>query len=86
MKTQGSAKASALVLLCALTVIVPVGLAFVARWAFDAEWPFFVVLACDFLVGLALYYVVTETAVERAGNQKEHILELLSKDSGPIGS
>lgn len=85
-KTQGNAKASALVLLCALILIVPVGLAFVARWAFDAEWPFFVVLACDLMGGLALYYVVTETALERARDQKERILELLSRDSGPIAS
>ncbi len=86
MRTQGSAKASALVLLCALMLIVPVGLAFVARWAFDAEWPFFVVLACDFIAGLAFYYVATETALERAENQKERILELLSRNRGPIGS
>jgi ABC-2 type transport system permease protein len=85
MRTQGSAKASALVFLCALMVIIPVGLAFAARWAFDADWPFFAVLACDLLAGLAFYYVVTETAIERAENDRERILELLSRESGPIG-
>lgn len=85
-KTQGSAKASAFALLCALMPVFPVGLAFVARWAFDADWPFFLVLACEFMAGLALYFVATETALERAESHKEQILQLLSRDSGPIGS
>jgi ABC-2 type transport system permease protein len=86
MKNQNNGKASALLLLAALLLVMPIGLAIAARWAFDAEWAFFGVLAIDFLCGLAIYQVATENAIERAEHDREKILDLLSQGDNPIES
>ena len=43
---------------------IPVGLAFLARWAFDSELAFFAVLALDAVIGLVAYTIALDSAVE----------------------
>jgi ABC-2 type transport system permease protein len=86
LKNQNNAKASALLLVCAVILVIPMGLALLARWAFEAEWPFFAVLLADLIIGIVFYVVTTESAIERANNDRERILLLLSQDSKPIES
>jgi ABC-2 type transport system permease protein len=81
MKTQNNAKASALLLLCLPVVGIPLGLAYLARWAFSAEWAFLLVLAIDFVAGLILYDVLTGSAIQRAERDREKILSILSKQN-----
>lgn len=84
MKNQNNGKASALLLLCLPVVIVPLGLAYLAQWAFSAEWPFFLVLAIDFVAGYVIYHVSTENAIQRAQRDREKILSILSKENSLI--
>jgi ABC-2 type transport system permease protein len=84
MKTQNNAKASALLLLCLPLVGIPLALAYLARWAFSAEWAFFLVLAIDFVAGLILYEVLTGSAIQRAERDREKILSILSKENSLI--
>ena len=64
---------------------VPVGLAFLARWATQLEWPFFGVLLIDLIIGLIVYRLATESALHRAMLGRERIVDELSKGSDPIG-
>lgn len=84
MKTQNNAKASALLLFCLPIVGIPLALAYLARWAFSAEWAFLLVLAIDFVAGLILYEVLTGSAIQRAERDREKILSILSKDNSLI--
>lgn len=86
MKNQNNAKASALLLLGAALLVIPIGLAVVARWAFNAEWAFFAVLLADLLAGIILYQVATDSAIERAERDREQMLRLLAGDSDPVSS
>jgi ABC-2 type transport system permease protein len=65
--------------------LVPVGLAFVAKWAFDSDWAYFSVLAIDFVVGSVCYRVATDAAVTRAERDREKLIDTLSKGADPIG-
>lgn len=84
MKNQNNSRASALLLLCLPVLIVPLGLAYLARWSFSAEWAFLLVLAIDFIAGCIIYHVSTESAIQRAQRDREKILSILSKESSLI--
>jgi ABC-2 type transport system permease protein len=86
MKNQNNAKASAVLLLCTILLAMPLGLALVARWAFESNWPFFGILIADIVGGLIVYSVTMEAAVGSAERNREKILSLLSQDSRPIES
>ena len=81
-RNQNSAKASLWLLICFVLMVIPVGLAFVAQWAFGSDLAFFGVLAIDFLIGAIFYAVATESAVERAERERERLLDALSKGPG----
>lgn len=84
-RNQNSAKTSLWLFLCFLVLLVPVGLAFVAKWAFDSDWAYFAVLAIDFVVGIVCYRVATDSAVARAERDRERLIDTLSKGADPIG-
>lgn len=84
-RNQNSAKASLWLMLCFLLLAIPVGLAFVAKWAFGSDWAYFGVLAVDFILGAVCYRIATESAATRAEKDREKLIDALSKGSGPIG-
>jgi ABC-2 type transport system permease protein len=86
MRKQSSGQLSLWFLLVLVVLAVPVGLAFAARWAFDSEWAFFTVLGVDFLIGVIVYYVATESAIVRAEHNRERMLDALAKGADPIES
>ncbi len=63
---------------------IPVGLAYLARYAFDREWAFWVTLA--FAAGLAaiVYSIALESAVERAEKNREQFVTALAAGDGPV--
>jgi ABC-2 type transport system permease protein len=81
-RNQNSAKASLWLLICFIFMTVPIGLAFVAKWAVGRDWAFFAVLLVDLLIGAIFYYVATESAVEKGEQERERVLDALSKGSG----
>lgn len=78
-------KAQLWLFLTLFTICIPVGLAFLARWALGTEWAYFGVLAIDLLVGLIVYHVATGSAIEKAEHERERIIDALSRGSTPIG-
>lgn len=63
---------------------VPIFFAYLARYAFESQAAFYVVLAVTALIGLAFRWVATDTAVELAEERREKILTALGEGSGPI--
>lgn len=86
MRRQTSGQVSLWFLLAVVVLLVPIGLAFAARWAFDSEWAFFAVLAVDLVIAAALYHVATESAISRAERDRERILDALGKGADVIAS
>jgi ABC-2 type transport system permease protein len=84
-RNQKSGKATLWLMLCFIAMAIPVGLAFLARWAFGSEWAFLLVLCCDLVLGLIVYKIATETAVARVERGREQFLDALSKGKELVG-
>jgi ABC-2 type transport system permease protein len=76
----------ALIMLLYPVSLVPVLLAYVARYAFNSEVAFYLVLAFAAAVGAALYWIAMESAVSTATHHRERIIRDLSNADGPIAS
>jgi ABC-2 type transport system permease protein len=63
---------------------LPVGLAYLARYAFDSQTALFVVLGIDAIVGLIVYRVALDSAVRTAELTRETMIASLSAGDGPI--
>ena len=63
---------------------VPVGLAYLARYAFASEAAFFAVLVVDAALGAVIYKLSLDSAVIAAGQLKEQMVTALSRGEGPI--
>ncbi len=84
-RKQAGGKAQLWFFLCSLGMFVLVGFAYLARWAFQAEWALLGVLSTEFLVGYIVYRVATQSAVEHGWQKREELIEKLSKNLSPIG-
>ncbi len=65
---------------------IPAGLAYLARYAFNNEAALFAVLAFFALVGVVIYRIALDSAVQLAERQRERILAALSAGEGPIAA
>ena len=65
---------------------IPVGLAYLARWAFRSEAVFFGVLAFDVALAIVVYQIALQSAVEAADRLKESMIAALAAGDGPIAS
>ena len=61
-----------------------VGFAFLARWALDSDWALIGVFAVEFIIGVVVYRIATDSAVERGIRDRERIIDDLSKSAAPI--
>ncbi len=66
-------------LLASLGILVLVAFPFLARWAFQRDWPFFAVLLVEFGIGAIFYRIALDSAAERGMRDRERIVEALSK-------
>ena len=64
--------------------LLPIFLAYVARAVFDSQTAFLVVLAFAAVLGVVVYRIAMESAVEAAGRRREQILGELSRTEGPV--
>ncbi|HYZ86402.1 MAG TPA: hypothetical protein VE621_18455 [Bryobacteraceae bacterium] len=64
---------------------VPMGLAFLARYAFESELAFYLVMLINFIIGAVVYGVTLDSALEHARKDKEFLLSRLSGNEQPIG-
>jgi len=66
--------------------LLPVFLAYLARYAFDNQAVFYGILAFAAALGVAIYWMAMESAVATAHNRRETILAELSRGDGPMVS
>lgn len=66
--------------------LLPIFLAYLARYAFSSQLAFWAVLAFAALLGAAVYWIAMEAAVETARSRRELILAELSRGEGPVVS
>ncbi len=84
--SQGGASSrfQGLVFLMYPVALLPVALAYVARYAFHSQPAFYIVLGLAALLGTALYYMAMESAVHTAKARREQIIQELSRADGPV--
>lgn len=82
---SSSAKVQWLLLLVYPAVSIPIALAYLARFAFETQLAFYLVLASGFIVAALTYIVALESSVEAADRCREQILAALSRGEGPVG-
>jgi ABC-2 type transport system permease protein len=66
--------------------LLPVGLAYLARYAFDSQTMFALVLALAAIIGGVFYWIALESAVSTAYRRREQIVQELSKGEGPVAA
>jgi len=64
--------------------LLPVFLAYLARYAFDSNLAFALILALAAILGAALYGMAMESAVSNVVRQREQFIGELSKGDGPV--
>jgi ABC-2 type transport system permease protein len=83
----GSAgRSQAIMLLVYPMALVPVLLAYGARYAFDSEMAFYVLLAFAAGLGAVVYWLALESAGIAAERRKEEIITELSRGDGPVAA
>jgi ABC-2 type transport system permease protein len=84
--SQGSAagRFQALMFIFYPLALLPVFMAFVARYAFASETAFYLVLGLAAVVGAVVYRIALESAVATAGRRREILIAELSRGEGPV--
>lgn len=82
---SNAGRVQALMLIIYPAIALPIFTAYLARYAFETNIAFYLVLASGFLVGGITYSVSLESAVEAADLRREALLAALSRGEGPIG-
>lgn len=85
-RTSSAGRVQVWLLLVYPLAAAPVALAFLARYAFEREIAFFAVLLVAGVIGLTVYWVALDSAVEATGRKTEQIIAALSHSEGPISS
>jgi hypothetical protein len=80
----GGNRGQVLVMLLYPLLLLPVILAYVARWALGSETAFLAVLAAAAAIGGMVYWLGMESAVETAAAQRQNILQELCREGGPV--
>jgi ABC-2 type transport system permease protein len=81
-----SSRFQALVFIFYPLALLPVGLAYLARYAFDSQLMFALVLGIAAIIGGVLYWIAMDSAVSTAERRREKMLEDLSRGEGPVVS
>lgn len=85
-KSASAGRLQALLLLIYPVLSIPVVLAFLARYAFESELAFYAVLSVGLAVGVAIYWVSRDSAIEALETRKEKFLGALTASEGPISA
>ena len=86
--SQGGAasRMQALIFVFYPAAILPVFLAFWARYVFSSDLIFYVILAFAAVLGGVVYWIAMESAVSAAVERREKILMELSRSEGPVAT
>jgi ABC-2 type transport system permease protein len=85
-RAGAAGRVQAMLLIIYPIAFLPVGLAYLARWAFESQIAFFAVLAVDMLIGLVTYRIALDSAVADAERLKEKMVADLCAGEAPIAS
>ena len=85
-QSGGGHRAQALVGLFYPVVLLPVVLAYIARYAFDSDAAFALVLSMAAGIAAVFYWLAMDSAVKAATARRQSIIEELSRGDGPVGS
>ena len=66
--------------------LMPVFLAYLARWALKSELAFLAVLAIAAVIGCVVYWIGLDSAVIAARAKREQLFLALTQGEGPIAS
>jgi uncharacterized membrane protein len=66
--------------------LMPIGLAYWARYVFSSETVFFALLGLAAIVGGVVYRIALDSAVKTALQRKESILDELGRSDGPLST
>jgi len=77
-------RAQGLVFIFYPVALLPIFLAYLARYAFHSQAAFYAALTGAAALGMAIYYMATESAVSAARTQREAIIGQLSRGEGPM--
>lgn len=83
-RTAAGARMQALLMLLFPVALAPVGLAYLARYAFGSEWAFFGVLLISAILAGVMYWFSMDSAVKAAERRKEQIIAALSAGDGLV--
>jgi ABC-2 type transport system permease protein len=83
-RTAAGGRTQAMLMVAFPLALLPVALAFLARYAFDSEWALFGVLFVGAALGAVVYAYSMSAAVQAAEDRKERIITALSQGEGPI--
>lgn len=86
VRTAASGRMQAALMVAFPLALLPVALAYLARYAFATEWALFGVLLVAGLFGAIVYKFALTSASEIADRRKEEIIVALSRGEGPVES
>lgn len=72
--------------LSSLGMVILIGFAFLARWALQSNWALFGIFAIEFAIGVIVYRIATESALQRGIQERERIIDALSRTGSPIST
>jgi ABC-2 type transport system permease protein len=81
-----SGRSQGLLLLFYPVALLPVFLAYLARWALKSELAFLAVLAIAAVIGGVVYWIGLDSAVIAARTKREQLFTALTQGEGPIAS
>lgn len=84
--SSGRGKVQLVLLIAFPLAALPVGLAYLADYAFDSRAAFFGVLAVDAAIGLVVYRLGLDSAVARGERDSEILAATLSQGAGPVSN
>jgi ABC-2 type transport system permease protein len=84
LRQSSGGRVQALLILAFPVALLPVALAYLARYAFRSEWAFFGVLLVGAAIGGVVYALSLESAVKAAEQRREQIITALSGGEGPV--
>lgn len=85
-RTAASGRTQALLMLGFPVSLIPVALAYLARYAFNSEAAFVAVLLVAGMLGGMTYHFSMDSAVKAVEERKEQMITALSRGEGPIES
>lgn len=86
MRSGGAGRMQALLMVVYPIAGLPIALAYGARYAFESEVAFYIVLAIAGGVGAIVYWVARDSAVTAARERREQIVERLAQGEDPMSA